>query len=250
MKLILIVLVLSVLQVEMLKGQNEEIFYSQCDACPQGINQNDSLGVALYEYNNSLPFITEDIESDFDIRRAGGNTRWHKGLDFRNHGAGADQMRGSSIRSLSDGIISAMDATGYKYVIINDEDFDLGYGHIFSHNDVDNSSSFRSGNFVLKMTEANAEFERFPAIIDLGNCIAYSTEVGEIVILGENDHCQDTLATTNQIATGADFAPIGGSRNSATRDFPAHLYNPAALTPLFLQADPPSQRVLYEGRQT
>lgn len=40
----------------------------------------------FFVYGNLILFVIDDFESDFDLRRVGGNIRWYKGLDFRNYG--------------------------------------------------------------------------------------------------------------------------------------------------------------------
>ena len=67
-------------------AQNLELNYQTCTGCPQGPDANTPINDDLFEYENSTAYETGDIESDFDLRRANGNSRWHKGLDLRNHG--------------------------------------------------------------------------------------------------------------------------------------------------------------------
>ena len=223
-------------------SQNINLNYKNCNGCPQGANTNTPINNALFVYGNPTSFVIDDLESDFDLRRAGGNTRWHKGLDFRNHGQGADQQRGDAILSPEIGTILDIDHTGYKYVIVDGANYDFGYGHIFSHNNINNTSIWRSGNFVLKMTELDQNNQRFPVIINLDNCTAFCRETNKTVILS-NIHCEDTLTTTNHINLDSVFCPIGGSRGSLTDDFPVHLHlykfrNPANGISLSNCSDP------------
>ncbi len=109
-------------------SQNVDLNYQSCIGCPQGMNVNTPLNNALFQYGNPVPYELRDIESDFDLRDATGDSRWHKGLDLRNHGQGADQQRGDAIISPEDGIISEIDAVGYKYIIIDGVDIDLEFG--------------------------------------------------------------------------------------------------------------------------
>lgn len=80
-----------------LTAQDLRLNYRTCKECLQESNSNTAISDTLYEYEMSTPYETEHIESDFDMRRADGSTRWHKGIDLRNHGAGADKQRGDAI---------------------------------------------------------------------------------------------------------------------------------------------------------
>ncbi len=205
-------------------SQNLILNYTDCGGCPQNMNTNDSINHPLYNYGINQAWQTGHIESDFDLRRATGNSRWHKGLDLRNHGAGADMQRGDAIVSPETGTIVNLEGENYKYIIIDGANYDFGYGHIFSHNEVSSTVSWRSGNFVLTLDEGNQNgINEQPAIVNLNTCIAYSTINGRNVILPSN-HCQDTLVTTNTVLVGAEIAPIGGSRTNNTLDFPVHLH--------------------------
>lgn len=210
-----------------LNAQTTQLHYRDCDGCPVGANSNPPVSQALYPYGQNTAYTTGDIESDFDLRRADGNSRWHKGIDLRNHGAGDDEInqRGDAIINPdSNAIITQFDHTGYKWLVLDGAYYDFGYGHIFSHNNINNSNTWRNGNFVLKMSEPDSSGNRFPCIIDLNSCTVYSTENGIKTILPTNPHCNDTLTTTNQVAQGAAIAPIGGSRESLTLEFPVHIH--------------------------
>ena len=73
--------------------------------CPQAAGTNTPIDDPLFQYGNDVPYGAGDIESDFDLRRATGASRWHKGLDLRNHGQGADMQRGDAIISPENGTI-------------------------------------------------------------------------------------------------------------------------------------------------
>ena len=74
-------------------AQNLQLDYQSCTNCPQWMNTNTLVSNDLFAYGARTAYTTGNIESDFDMRRANGNSRWHKGIDLRNHGAGADQQR-------------------------------------------------------------------------------------------------------------------------------------------------------------
>ncbi len=204
-------------------AQNTVINYEDCISCPQGANSNPTLSAALYTYENDSAFLTKDIESDFDLRRITSGTKWHKGIDLRNHGSGADMQRGDALVAPEGGTIVALPNQRYKYITIDGANLDFGYGHIFSHNNIGDATTWRSGNFVLKMTEVDTNDLRFIAIVNLNTCLAYCRTPNRTVIIANNNHCADTLTTTDQVAVGASFAPIGGSKNN-TNDFPVHLH--------------------------
>jgi hypothetical protein len=208
-------------------SQNLHLNYRSCDSCPQNADSNPDISVILYDYGDNTAWTTGDIESDYDMRQAGLNSRWHQGIDLRNHGAGADMQRGDAIISPESGTVMFIQHTGYKYIIIDGDEYDLGYGHIFSSNNINHLNMWRSGNFVLKMDIGNAMGEnRLPTIINLNTCTAYSSSTqGRKVVLPNNPHClNDTLTTTNQVALGDAIAPIGGSSSNAAIEFPVHLH--------------------------
>ncbi|MEM6394695.1 MAG: hypothetical protein AAF741_00005 [Bacteroidota bacterium] len=207
-----------------LNSQNLNLEYRECATCLQSANSNPSVSTSLYQYGNNTPYTTGDLESDFDLRRANGNSRWHKGIDLRDHGAGADMQRGDALVSPETGTIVAFPDQRYKYIVIDGANYDFGYGHIFSHNLVTNTSTWRSGNFVLKRSEPDTNGDRFICVVNLNSCIAYCEMPNKTVVIAGNPHCNDTLTTTNQVAAGAAFAPIGGSRNNQNLDFPVHLH--------------------------
>ena len=213
-----------------------DIEYQSCAACPQGANTNTPVSNALFGYLSPKDtFALGDVESDFDLRRAMGNSRWHKGVDLRNHGAGVDMQRGDALINPEQGTIVTLSGSGYKYITIDSDSLDFGYGHIFSHNNINNTTSWRSGNFVLKMDLGNQQgLNRLPCIINLDSCTAYSTIANRQVVLNNNPNstCMDTLITTNIVNQGAAFAPIGGSRNNTSLDFAVHLHLYKFINPL------------------
>lgn len=210
-----------------LYSQNLNLNYRSCDGCPQNAGSNPGISINLYDYSDNTAWTTGDIESDYDMRQAGLNSRWHQGIDLRNHGAGADMQRGDAIISPESGTVMHIQHTGYKYIIIDGDAYDFGYGHIFSSNNISHLNMWRSGNFVLKMDTGNAMGEnRLPTVINLNTCTAYSSNTQpRMVVIPNNPHCpNDTLITTSHVALGDAIAPVGGSSNNAASEFPVHLH--------------------------
>ena len=222
MKIILNISILLIL-LQLPNNLKSQVDYQGCQECPQGHAWNTPVDSSLFDYDTIASYQLGHIESDYDLRRINPiYTIWHKGLDLRDHGSGSDQQRGDAIISPEAGTITRLIGRNYKNITIDGANLDYGYGHLFSHHNVNNTLAWRSGNFVLKMTEPDSQGDRFACIINLNTCIAYCIDNDKKVVIPNNPHCSDTLTTTNQVTDGAAFAPIGGSVNGG--DLPVHLH--------------------------
>ncbi len=59
-----------------------QVRYKICTGCTASESNDESTNSTAYTYGNTTSYSTADIESDYDMRRAGTGSRWHKGIDY------------------------------------------------------------------------------------------------------------------------------------------------------------------------
>lgn len=59
-----------------------QVKYQICTGCGLAEQNDDLTNTSAYTYGIPTNYSTSDIESDYDMRRAGTGSRWHKGIDY------------------------------------------------------------------------------------------------------------------------------------------------------------------------
>jgi hypothetical protein len=167
----------------------------------------------------ALPFLTEHIKSDFGIRNSGGNSRWHRGIDYSVIPKDAgDGDKGYRLVTPVAGTVSRITRGNYIFIIIDAAGpTDFGYGHIFEES---NAVAVSLGGMVLQQID-NKPGEY--AIIDLEAIPirVFGTALGTVTYSGHPYPVNSITVTANQ-----DIAPLGDSDANN-----AHLH-------LYLTTDP------------
>ncbi len=191
-------------------GQNGMLIslqYKLCSQCPNGDNQSID-----YSYDNDASsYITENIESDYDMRVADG-TRFHQGIDYLPR----NDCRGDAILNVEQGVCTVMYVGGgnssLKNIVLQNQDGTRAfvYMHCFVNANI-GPDGLRSGDFLIKRIDNSTEL----TIINMNSSpvVAYAKTPNRTVTYKRyvNSTTTSTVQTTNHVDPGAMIAPIGDS---------------------------------------
>jgi len=164
---------------------------------------------------------TDNIISDFGMRINPGGSIWHQGVDFNDNTTSATGDYGYPLLSPFNGTVKKLEIGSYKVLSFQDNlgnNYNLGYGHIFSDAYATLSTPVVRGKFVLYKFLYNGEHY---AIINTLTNVAISDINGYSFTYTSTDG--QPYTTTNQIITGQAIAPLGGSGGYMTVPH-LHLY--------------------------
>jgi hypothetical protein len=183
-------------------AQNDLVRYRPCSS---GCGPNDYGAITI--------FATQDIVSDYGVRKANG-TRFHQAIDYTVYGV---EDNGYAIVAISEGNVSNINGgDSYKGITVGN----YRYTHIFESLVPTYGNFISSGKFILKQVVKVNETDptKIPwAIIDLEHCRAFCQESGRTVEI--SGYCSNSISTVNWVEEGWDIAPIGGSGG-----FPTHVH--------------------------
>ena len=201
-----------------LHSQNYEVKYRICANCTE-LETNDNASTN-YSYGALNTFQTNQFYSDFGPRKFGADGYdWHGGSDYSSQGGDAD--RGDLLAAILGGNVILQVDNSFKYIIINNESIDFGYGHLFRDEVVNSELSVMiSGECALKkMMEPNENHTALivPLFDNINNVIGH-TAFGNVSGYVYWNNKKITVNTS--IETGQIVGPTGDSGGN----YSAHLH--------------------------
>lgn len=223
---LVIIFKLMILSSALCQYAGESVQYQKCNAGCDRDHENDPLN-GTYTYSTATSYITEDITSDFSMRKLR-SSPWHKGVDYKRFNVrGTDGDLGDAIVAMDNGTVKRIVGThnAFKYLTVDYGGDKMGYGHIFwTNKETMPPPYFKSGKFILKRCDPpRADYF---AIINTQTGDAISDYVdmsanGNSPAFVTNPIDGSRIQVTNQVTADQAIAPIG---DSGTGDSHVHLY--------------------------